>query len=100
MDHNITTNDTLKDTLKDTRSEVHSKLDRAVSSAHSGVDKIADRLDSVGERFSARTSQVTGAYKRLSENGRDYARRHPATTVLVALAAGYAVSKLLGSRKH
>jgi hypothetical protein len=36
----------------------------------------------------------------LAESSRNYVRTSPGKSLLVALAAGYAVSKLLGSRKH
>lgn len=97
MDNNVSRN---QSSASDTRADLHSKIDNVVSTAHSGVDKVADKFDDVSETLSAKTDQLSAAYKRFSESGRNYVRQSPAKSVLIALAAGYAVSKLLGSRKH
>ncbi len=67
---------------------------------HSTVDKVADNISSLSDRMGAKGDQLNAAYKRFAESGRNYVRQSPGKSLLVALAAGYAVSKLLGSRKH
>ncbi|WP_374583415.1 hypothetical protein [Pseudoduganella sp.] len=86
MDHNISKSD---NPAKDLRAGLHST-----------VDKVADNISSLGDQMGARGDQLSAAYKRFAESGRNYVRKSPGTSLLVALAAGYAVSKLLGSRKH
>lgn len=86
MDHNISKSDLPG---KDLRAGLHST-----------VDKVADNISSLGDQMGARSDQLSAAYKRFAESGRNYVRKSPGTSLLVALAAGYAVSKLLGSRKH
>ncbi len=86
MDNNITRSDI---TGKDVRAGLHST-----------VDKVADNISSISERMGAKGDQLNAAYKRFAESGRNYVRQSPGKSLLVALAAGYAVSKLLGSRKH
>ncbi|WP_342120930.1 hypothetical protein [Pseudoduganella sp. OTU4001] len=86
MDHNITSSD---NPVKDLRAGVHST-----------VDKVADNISSISEQVGAKTDQLGAAYKRFAESGANYVRSSPGKSLLVALAAGYAVSKLLGSRKH
>ncbi len=73
--------------------------DRLAGAAHTAVDKVADTASSVSEQAANRAKQLSAAYGRFAESGRTYVRSSPATSVLIALAAGYAVSKLLGTRK-
>ena len=86
MDNNITRSDTPGTDLR--------------AGLHSTVDKVADNISSISDRMGAKGDQLNAAYKRFAENGRNYARQNPGKSLLMALAAGYAVSKLLGSRKH
>lgn len=85
MDHNITSTDT--------QANLRAGL-------HSTVDKVADNISSISDQVGAKTDQLGAAYKRFAESGANYVRNSPGKSLLVALAAGYAVSKLLGSRKH
>ncbi|XLZ69923.1 hypothetical protein ABT364_25880 [Massilia sp. SR12] len=86
MDHNISQNE---NAAKDLRAGVHNT-----------VDKVADNISNIGDTMGVRGEQLNAAYQRFAESGRNYVRKSPGTSLLVALAAGYAVSKLLGSRKH
>ena len=62
-------------------------------------DKVSDKISDVSQQFDDKARQLGEAYKRFAETGRDYVRSSPATSLLVALAAGYGLSKLFGSRK-
>lgn len=73
--------------------------DRLAGAAHSAVDKVADTAGSVSERAATRAKQLRAAYGRFADSGRGYVRASPATSVLLAMAAGYAVSRLLGGRR-
>jgi len=81
-----------------TRSENPLKDLRA--GAHSTVDKVADNISSITDQVSAKGDQLNAAYKRFTESGRNMVHKSPGKSLLVALAAGYAISKLLGARKH
>ena len=72
--------------------------DRLASSAHAGVDKVSGALTEVSARVDEKTRQLGEAYKNFAETGRGYVRSSPATSVLVALGAGFVLSKLLGRR--
>ncbi|MES2319771.1 MAG: hypothetical protein V4631_20010 [Pseudomonadota bacterium] len=72
--------------------------DRLASSAHAGVDKMSSALTDVSGRMDEKTKQLGEAYKNFAETGRGYVRSSPATSVLVALGAGFVLSKLLGRR--
>ncbi|MEC5159848.1 ElaB protein [Janthinobacterium sp. CG_23.3] len=109
---------------KDSRADLHGAIDKAAekaqpfadrlaSSAHNGVDQVSakvgqigDKMSQVGEQVGAasaslaeRGKQAGEAYQRIAETGRGYVRGSPAVSLLVALAAGYGLSKLIGSRK-
>ncbi|MET0266319.1 MAG: hypothetical protein ABW202_11940 [Duganella sp.] len=102
---------------KDLRADAHATIDRVAdkvppttdrlaTSAHNSVDKVADTVDNVShkwegtvERISAGTKQLTENAKVFAENGRTRVRANPALSVLIAAAAGYGISKLIGSRK-
>jgi ElaB/YqjD/DUF883 family membrane-anchored ribosome-binding protein len=73
--------------------------DRLASAAHGAVDKVADTANQVSEQAGTRIRELGDAYKRFAETGRGYVRTSPALSVMVALAAGYGLSKLLGNRK-
>jgi ElaB protein len=112
MENQFGKSDTNVSTIgKDTRADMHSAIDKAhdkvpaaadrlAAQAHMGVDKMADSINDMGEKLDQKRESLTVAYKRFAESGRTYVRKSPATSVLVALAAGYAVSKLFGTRKY
>lgn len=74
-------------------------VDRMAASAHEGVDKVSDALTGVSTSMTEKTRQLGEAYSKFAESGRDYVRSSPATSVLVAVGAGFVLSKLL-SRRH
>lgn len=86
MDNNISRSE---NPLKDLR-----------AGAHSTVDKVADNISSMSSQVNAKGEQLNAAYRRLAESGRNMVHKSPGKSLLVALAAGYAISKLLGARKH
>jgi ElaB protein len=116
--------DSLNNMGKDTSADLHGAIDKAAekvqpfaerlaSSAHSGVDQIGAKVSQVGDKvqqvgdqvgaasasLAERGKQAGEAYQRFAETGRGYVRGSPVVSLLVALAAGYGLSKLLGSRK-
>jgi ElaB/YqjD/DUF883 family membrane-anchored ribosome-binding protein len=72
--------------------------DHLATSAHQGVDTLADGVEGVSQRLATRGKQLGGAYRQCADTGRSYVRGSPALSVLLAAAAGYGLSKLLGSR--
>jgi ElaB/YqjD/DUF883 family membrane-anchored ribosome-binding protein len=87
-------------------STAHPAVDRLANTAHGGVDKVGDTivkagetLDEVSVTLAERTKQLGQAYQRFAETGRGYVRTRPATSLLVAIAAGYGLSKLMSNRK-
>lgn len=102
---------------KDPRSELHSAIDRVADkvqpladrlagSAHDGVDQIGAKVQQVSDKVGQASASLTErgkragvAYQHFAETGRGYVRSRPAVSLLVALAAGYGLSKLIGTRK-
>jgi ElaB/YqjD/DUF883 family membrane-anchored ribosome-binding protein len=91
------TNDLHKTIDKATTAE-HGMVDRVASTAHQGVDKVSGALSDAGARMEEKSRQLSEAYRHFADTGRDYVRSSPATSILVALAAGYTLSKLLSRR--
>ncbi|SHG40656.1 hypothetical protein [Massilia sp. CF038] len=73
--------------------------DRLATSAHAGVDKVQGALANASNSMGEKSKQLSEAYKNFAETGRGYVRSSPATSVLVALAAGFTLSKILGRRR-
>lgn len=73
--------------------------DRLATSAHAGVDKVLNSVSGVTSSMDEKTRQLTDAYGKFAETGRGYVRSSPATSILLALAAGYTLSKLFGGRR-
>ena len=97
-------------TLDKTASSAHSTIDKAAeaaapmaerlaTTAHAGVDKVSSALSGVTGNLGERSKQLTDAYGKFAETGRDYVRTSPATSVMIALAAGYTLSKIFGGRR-
>jgi ElaB/YqjD/DUF883 family membrane-anchored ribosome-binding protein len=80
--------------------QVPAATDRLVGKAHDTVDRMSGKATEVSERLSQKAADLNVAYSRLAETGRSYVRNSPGVSVLVAMAAGFAVSKLLSSRRH
>jgi ElaB/YqjD/DUF883 family membrane-anchored ribosome-binding protein len=74
-------------------------VDRLASSAHAGVDKVSGALAGATKSMDEKTRQLTDAASRFADTGREYVRSSPATSILVAVGAGYILSKILGSRR-
>ncbi|MBC7857656.1 MAG: hypothetical protein H7Z39_02550 [Burkholderiaceae bacterium] len=106
---------------RDVRADLHRAIDtaaekaqpmaeRLASGAHAGVDRVGDTVNQVSGTLSERGKQVSGtlsergkqvgaSYKKLAETGRGYVVTSPVVSLLVAVAAGFGLSKLLSQRK-
>ncbi len=73
-------------------------VDRLASGAHQAVDKIAGAATQAVETLDLKSEQLKDAQTRLTENCREYVRDNPMTSLGIAVAAGFLLSRLLGSR--
>jgi ElaB/YqjD/DUF883 family membrane-anchored ribosome-binding protein len=70
-------------------------VDRIASGAHRAVDKIANAAGQAAETLSVKGEQLKNAKVRVMEQGRGYVRDHPVTSLGIAIAAGFLLSRLL-----
>ena len=73
-------------------------VDRAAAAAHASVDKVTGALSGASATMDEKARQLTEAYRNFTSTGREYVRSSPGKSILVALAAGFTLSKLLSSR--
>ena len=73
-------------------------VDRLASGAHQAVDKMAGAASQAAETLDLKGEQLMDAQVRLTENCREYVRDNPLTSLGIAVAAGFLVSRLLSSR--
>jgi len=70
-------------------------VDTASDSAHETVDKIAGAAK---EAFGENEEQLNAAKQKMLNDFRDYIHDNPITSVGIAVAAGFVLSRLLISR--
>ena len=91
--------DDLHSTIDKAADAAQPVVDRLANSAHAGVDKLSSSLAGAGKTVDEKSRQLTEAYGRFADTGREYVRTSPATSILVAVGAGFILSKLLGGRR-
>ncbi len=73
-------------------------LDKASESAHKAYDKFADATGHAAETLSEKGEQLKKAEQHLMKNCRGYISDNPITSVGIAVAAGFLLSRLLSRR--
>ncbi|MEC4748931.1 DUF883 domain-containing protein [Methylomicrobium sp. Wu6] len=73
-------------------------IDKASLSAHEAVDKIASATNQACEALGDKGKQLQNAEKQVVENCRGYIRDNPITSLGIAVAAGFLLSRLLSGR--
>jgi len=73
-------------------------VDRIASGAHRTVDKIASAAGQAAETLGVKGEQLKNAQVQAMEQCRGYVRDHPVTSLGIAVAAGFLLSRLLRSR--
>ena len=71
-------------------------VERLVSTAHAGVDRVSGMLSSTKESMGQRSQQLNEKYQDLSAQGREYVRNNPGSAMLAAIGVGFVLAKLLG----
>lgn len=72
--------------------------DKVFNSAHEAVDKIASVTNQATEALGEKGEQLKNAEQHLMENCRGYVRDNPITSLGIAAAAGFLLSRLLSGR--
>ncbi|HEX7219211.1 MAG TPA: hypothetical protein VF280_08350 [Burkholderiales bacterium] len=73
-------------------------IERASSSAHDAVDRVAQTASAYAERFGEQAEALMEMKDNWVEGARDYVREHPIAALGMAAAAGYVLSMLMRSR--
>ena len=73
-------------------------VDRVASGAHQAVDKIASAATQTADTLRARSRRLWSAKTQTMEQCRGYVRENPMTSLGVAVAAGFLLSRLWKSR--
>lgn len=73
-------------------------IDNVSHSAHETVDKIANATNQAAEAIGEKGAQLKNAEQQLVENCRGYVRDNPVTSLGIAVAAGFLLSRLLSGR--
>lgn len=73
-------------------------IDKAAKSAHETVDKIAGATTHAAEALGDKGQQLKNAEQQLLENCRGYVRDNPITSLGIAVASGFLLSRLVSGR--
>jgi ElaB/YqjD/DUF883 family membrane-anchored ribosome-binding protein len=73
-------------------------IDKASHSAHKAYDKLADVAGDAAEVLGEKGEQLKKAEQKLMKNCRAYISDNPVTSVSIAVAAGFLLSRLLSRR--
>lgn len=73
-------------------------IDNATHSAHEAVDKIANATNQAAEAIGEKGAQLKNTEQQLIDNCRCYVRDNPVTSLGIAVAAGFMLSRLLSGR--
>jgi len=72
--------------------------DKVSHSAHEAVDKLASATNQAADAFGEKGNHLKTAEKQLMENCRGYIRNNPITSLGIAVATGFLLSRLLSGR--
>ena len=72
--------------------------DKAANSANESFDKIASATNQTAEALGEKGEQLQKAEQQLMKNCRGYISDNPITSVSIAVAAGFLLSRLLSRR--
>lgn len=72
-----------------------STIERAKSSAHEAVDRIADSASQAAQRLGARADQMKEWQETLLESCSSYVREKPLQSLGIAVASGFILSRIL-----
>ena len=70
-------------------------IDKASRSAHEAYDKITNATSNAAEALGEKGEQLQKAEQQLMKNCRGYISENPITSVSIAVAAGFLLSRLL-----
>lgn len=75
----------------------HSRVDTAAAGAHDAVDWAADATNNATDSLSDTGHEIKGMQDKWLATAREYVQENPATSVGIAVAGGYLLSRVLRS---
>ena len=79
-------------------STAHETVDRMASGAHEAVDRIAEATNDTADSLEAKGRHLKDVQEQWFASVREYVHANPATSLGIALAAGFLASRILSSR--
>jgi ElaB/YqjD/DUF883 family membrane-anchored ribosome-binding protein len=73
-------------------------IEKATNSAHEAVDKVASMTNQAIDAFGEKGEQLKYSEQQLLQECRGYVHNNPITSLGIAAAAGFLLSRLLSSR--
>lgn len=73
-------------------------IDKASNFAHEAVDKLAKVTNEAADAFDEKSEHLKYAEQRLLKNCRGYIHDNPVTSLGIAVATGFLLSRLLSGR--
>jgi len=73
-------------------------IDKASHSSHEAVDKITNATNQAAEALGEKGEQLKNAEQQLMESCRGYVQDNPITSLGIAVAAGFLLSRVLSGR--
>jgi len=73
-------------------------VDRMTAGAHEAVDKVSSVASHAIDTLGVKGEQINAAEQRLVAGTRKYVQENPVTSVGIAVAAGYVLSRIFSSR--
>jgi len=73
-------------------------VDRMTAGAHEAVDKVSSVASHAVETLGVKGDQINAAEQRLVASTRKYVQENPVTSVGIAVATGYILSRIFSSR--
>ena len=86
------------DTIDKVADAARPAVDRMADGAHGAVDSVAHAATHAAETLSARGEQLKDVQARATDGLLEYMRAKPFTSLGIAAAAGFLLSKILSSR--
>jgi ElaB/YqjD/DUF883 family membrane-anchored ribosome-binding protein len=94
---NMNVNPNTHTSTNNAEQSAHRKVDSAASSAHDAVDWAAEKASNAQDSLSETGHDLKEAQERWLAIAREYVRENPATSVGIAVASGYLLSRILRS---
>jgi ElaB/YqjD/DUF883 family membrane-anchored ribosome-binding protein len=85
-------------TTEQEESTMNTTTDKVADFAHETVDALADASNHARAAFDEKSDQIMNAEQQLLKNCQTYVRENPVTSLGLAVAGGFLLSRLLSRR--